>query len=99
MKFSSLSTENQSRILYLEGLKGAQRKKKARHGEQFKSDPHTKGPKGRLVNVWEFDVDSTTFNYGRYRFLRRQTGLDVTWYYATHVGENSFNYEVITDIG
>jgi hypothetical protein len=99
MKFSSLSTENQSRILSLEALKGPQRKKKARHGVQFKSDPHTNGPKSHHVNVWEFDVDSTTFNYGRYRLLRRQTGLDVTWYYATHVGENSFKYEVITDIG
>jgi hypothetical protein len=30
--------------------------------------------------------------------LRRQEGSDVTWWYATHVGENSFKYEKIDDI-
>ena len=98
MKFSSLSSENQRRILNLEALKGAQRKRRARHGEQFRSDPRTNGPKAYDVNVWEFDVDSATFNAGRYRLLRRQTGLTITWYYATHVGDNSFTYEEITDI-
>lgn len=98
MKFSSLSSENQQRILGLEALKGDKRKRRARHGEQFKSDPHTSGPKARDVNVWEFDVDTLTFNAGRYRLLRRQSGLTITWYYATHVGENSFTYDEITDI-
>lgn len=46
-----------------------------------------------------FRVSSGLLSRVSGRLLRRQTGLDVTWYYATHVGENSFKYEVITDIG
>ena len=105
MKFSSLTKNNQDLINELDALDGEGRKKRSRKynvkgtwkPKQHITDPKRMAPRATSVSVWEFEVDPYTSNQGAYRLIRSQEASGATWYWATHVGENSFKYELITD--
>jgi hypothetical protein len=103
MKYNTLTKANQQLLEALEVAGSKDRRKSARHGKQFASDPKSKGPKSKGVNVWEFLVDPMTPVNGpfpgAFRMLRRQQESDVTWWWAKHLGDGkSFSFEQITDI-
>ena len=103
MKYSTLTSANQDLLKALEVAGGESRKKSARHRKQFSSDPKTNSAKSSAVSVWEFLVDPHTPangpSPGRFRFLRRCEGSDVTWWWGKHLGnDSSFSFEQITDV-